>query len=519
MRAAIVFACLAMLGAPAVAELQQVEVGGELRIRGRYYINTFNAQVPGQGIRAQRWPAPAVPLRALGPFGLTSVFDFDSRGPNFSFVEQRSVINVRARFSQDVSAFIEASAIHRWGEGFRREYVANTRQLDTVNARIFQAYIEADQLMGQPLRARIGRQELTFGKGWLYASRSTPVLGISYDAVRLTYYPGDWTIDAWWSKLAENSPVEEDGDVDYYGVYATYAGLQSAALSAHYSLIRDARAVNDTQAGLFQEWMEDLLGLDQYGPTYLHTLGLRLAGGGAGWDYDIEAAYQFGDAHAVGGRYRFGVYGDDRARWKHWAADAELGYTFDAAWRPRIALGGAYFDGNDRRAISFWEWANPFRVKPRASTAFNRLFSASSYSDILDLIGVGKSMSNFWQARASVAVQPTDQLTADFTAAYLRSVDPFDYPAHLRWGRLRIPIAPDLSFWTQRSARDIGVTTHLRVTYRYSEDWWFAAGWERLFTGQALADGVFLPNNAHSLAAGTNRKNADYFYFDTQVRF
>ncbi|MCC6144126.1 MAG: alginate export family protein, partial [Candidatus Hydrogenedentes bacterium] len=236
MRGAWLVLLSAAIGFSAAAELQQVDVGGEVRIRGRYYRNAFNPVMPGVGNRALRWPTPTVFKRALGPFGLTSIFDFDDWRADFRYVEQRSLFNVKADFTRDVSAFFEFSSYDIWGEDFRSNYITaqDSRSASGDDVEVFQAYIDADRLGGQPLRLRIGRQELTFGKGWIYGSRSTPLLAISYDGIRATYSPENLVVDAWWAKLAETSPLEEDGDVDYYGVYATYSGLEALNVSAHY---------------------------------------------------------------------------------------------------------------------------------------------------------------------------------------------------------------------------------------------------------------------------------------------
>lgn len=70
-RLATYIACItvAVLG---YAELQNVEVGGELRIRGRYWNNTYDDLG-----RAIRIPDEFLQLRPIGPFGATSRYVFD----------------------------------------------------------------------------------------------------------------------------------------------------------------------------------------------------------------------------------------------------------------------------------------------------------------------------------------------------------------------------------------------------------------------------------------------------------
>ena len=79
----------------AFAELQNVEVGGKLRIRGNMF----------------------------------SLEDNDA-----SFVEQRTMLNVKADFTNEVSAFIELDSYDIWGEDFRSNYLTGAGYPDTDSA-------------------------------------------------------------------------------------------------------------------------------------------------------------------------------------------------------------------------------------------------------------------------------------------------------------------------------------------------------------------------------------------------
>lgn len=518
---------LAMAGA-AYAELQNVVVGGEIRIRGRWWDNA-----PADAAIA-RMPIGAFGRRPVGPFGVNSVYDFDERGNDLKFVEQRTVLNVRADFTDNVSAFIELEDYERWGQDFRSNYITgvDNRANTADDIEVLQAYIDVNKMFGQPLRLRIGRQEITMGKAWLFGSQVSPTLHYSYDGIRATYTPIEkLTIDAWWAKLAENGAVEEDGDVDYYGVYATYVPCEFCSLSAYWTMIRDARAVADTYPGWFGNWVEDLLGFDDYDVARMNTVGLRAWGKYQGFDYDLELAYQFGNAGqagALGGLFPvvnyFGVYGDDDAEYDSWAGDLEVGYTFDFTCSPRVYVGGAYFGGEDNRDLSFWEWLNPFQ-ESKASLSFNRVFSGIWYSSLLDIVGGAADMTNFWQVRAGVTGKASEKVTVGGQVAYYGVVEPFDWPRYITVDSLfgfpdiRLPIAPGFSFWTQEADDDIGWLTHVWVRYQYSPDLWIRVGWEHLFTGDALENGSFMKKHGLEMLGGTDQDDCDYFYFDTQVKF
>lgn len=516
---------------PAHGEMQNVEVGGEIQVRGRYYRNWNQPRTPLFVTGA------TVPGRAFGPFALTSMIDLDSKGNDLSFVEQRTVINVKADFTDDVSAFIEIESFDIWGEDFRSAYLtgADARATHGIVAaptgpdsdlEIYQAYIDVNEMYGSAVRLRMGRQELKMGKAWLVGHRIFPTRGLSHDGIRVTYSTDVVEVDAWWTKLLETSPAEEDGDIDFYGVYATYKGLDAIKISGYWLFIRDsAPIVPDTTLGLVGEWVEQQLGLDDYGSTTLHTFGIRAFGGLSGFDYDLEVAYQTGEMDALGALYKrgvgprtLGIYGDTEADVDHWAADLEVGYSFDISWRPRVFVGGAYFDSEDNSELTFREWLNPF-TRPEVSSSFNRIFSSTPYSTAIDLVGGSNAISNFNQIRGGVVAHPTDSITTGLKLAYFWATETANLPVHFRVGTVRIPYSISLSFLTEESDDDLGATAHLWLKYNYSEDLWITFGWEGFFPGEGAEDGNFILKNGQDLLSGTDDEEVDYFYFHTGIKF
>ncbi|MBI2425023.1 MAG: alginate export family protein [Candidatus Hydrogenedentes bacterium] len=492
------------MGATAVAELQEVSVGGEVRIRGRHWTNTYNRVTAGPGV--VRIPAAFLTGRPLGPFGASSRFDFDDAGSDAGYVEHRTRINLTAKFSDEIRAFVELESFDIWGEDFRSDYVtgADARAATGNDVELYQGYIEADELLGYPVRLRLGRQEMKFGKGWLVDDITTAIIGRSWDAARVTYSGEQFTVDAWWSKLAENTAVEQDGDIDFYGVYGDYKHSDALNASAYWMLVRDARSFGFTQGQSPVDVLEGFLGLDKHENTYLNTVGTRFYGKSSGFDYDWELAYQFGEADAVGFMFRpFGAYGDDDAEFGSLGTDLEAGYTLDMKWSPRVFLGGAFFEGEDNRDISFGEWL--FGGEPESSISFNRLFPGKPYSLIL---GIHQELSNFWQMRGGVSLAPSEKVTAGLNVAYFVSDEPFDRPAF-----------PGLSFLTRETDDELGWTTFLWGKYQYSQDLSFMLVWEHLFTGDGLADGNYFARNGLELVGGTDDQDADYVHFDVRVSF
>lgn len=518
----VLVATLVVTAGMSWAEMQNVRVGGEIRIRANAWDSSFNGGVAPLLVgREVRWPAATLQKRPIGDFlggqNALSFWDWDSKGPEYRNVIERTTFNVEAAFTDGVRAYIEFDSVDVWGEDFRSNYITGADARGAADIELYQSFIETTDTCGAPLRLRLGRQELVFGGGWLLGNgtRLPEFTGLSYDAVRATYALDALSIDAFAAKLAERSPLEQDGDTDLYGLYGSYTGIENVSLDAFWFLLRDAQSLSDTQSAWLSERIEDFLGLDNYDPTTLHTIGLRGAGHFGALDFTGQAAYQFGDANAVGFLFNPLIYGDDSAEYDAWAAHAEMGYALETLWNSRVFLGGAYFSGEDNRSISFIDWMNPFLL-PTASVSFNRLFSDEVYSYFIDEMG---QLSNFWTAWGGITARPTDNTEVTARLAYLSTIEEFDQPIHVRFGRARIALAPALSFWTTESESDLGWELALSGKYQYSEDLAFKAGWSHLFTGDGLADGSFNDFNGLTFSGGTDDDDADYFFLETALKF
>ena len=506
--------CGLMLGTTALAELQNVEIGGSIEVRGNYYTPFWDPDGA-----SPRIPPFFLPGRYIGPFDTWSPITADSgRGHSLGWIEQRTTLHADASFTDDVRAYIELDNIDDWGEDFRSDYITGADFVTPTDddLEVYQAYIEANNMFDTPLRLRVGRQELIFGSEWLVGNNFywDPLTYLSFDAIRLTYATDAFSLDAFWSKLAERFQAEEDGDVDFYGLYFTYNRFESITLDAYWFYLRDAAGLNDTNFVWMVESLEDLVGLDDYDVTEIHTLGLRLAGESGNFDFEAEAAYQWGNAGSVGNGFSAYLYGDDDAAYDAWAAQCSLGYTFDLKWSPYVYVGAEYYGGEDNRDLSFWEWLNPFS-RPQASVSFNRLFSSWEVDWFLD----GSAMSNVWIGKAGVSASPTDAIEVGLDLVYFEVLEAFDTPAAFRLGRFSVPIAPNLSFWTREGDDDLGYQTILWLNYAYSEDLLFEVGWAHMFTGGAFEDGAFVDLNGLGFFGGTDADDADYLWFGTTLEF
>ena len=538
---------------PAMAELQNVEVGGQIRIRYNYY----SAEA-----------------------GFTNVAFTDNNANSMSFGEQRTRLNVLADFTNDVSAFIEIDSYDVYGEDFRSDYITGIdgRSFSGDDVEIYQAYIEMRESWGWPLTIRIGRQEMMLGSEWLVGNNDTASFfrGLSFDGIRAWYDMDTLDINAFAFKLAEFSPLEEDGDTDFYGVYAAYSGFEEFELDAYWMYIRDARgagypgapfAYDTSNVGLFPipvaggrgisgrigDGIERLFGVDQYDDTTaLHTIGLRGAGSVWGFDFEAEVAYQFGEATNVV-RTAFqpdpnsvltgptvlpiigafpifgGPYGDDDKDFDAFGANAEVGYQFDTSFQPRVFLGAAWFQGDDTRKDTFGEFLRnllPFYTQD-AAVSFNRLFSDWEYSEFLE----NTDLSNAWVFRGGVSAQPTEKTEILLAVSYFMA----DEPTYTN-GLLGIP------FFSRENDDELGWEVGLYLTYDYSEDLAFNFGYAHFFAGDGvdserlfgrgnvggglvgllipqLLGGNFVQGNGLIRVGGVDDEDADYFFAETSIKF
>ncbi len=495
-----------LLAAISHGELQEIRVGGKIEIYGASYTDFF---APGEPL--SRHTRFAMRGRPIGPNGTgTTLLADKGIGEGVSFCEQRTRLHVQADFSEEVSAFVEVDSIDTWGDDFRAStYLrgSDNRADTSEDVELYQSYLQIDNIRDTPFSVKIGRQELEFGSGWLVGADPgpDPFTGLSIDAVRVTYSESPFTVDAWWGKVAESMRDFGQGDRDFYGVYLSYAAAGDMTLDVYWMYLRDEQAIDFALSPLSMN-LGEFLGISDFHSTNLHTAGLRWSGKREHWDWEAEAAYQWGEADALGALFRTypGLFGDTRAQYGNWAAHAEFGHTFEATWSPRLFGGLAWYDGEDRRKVSFGQWLNPFDT-PRASVSFNRLFSTWREDDVVD---GWAALTNFWKVQTGVAVAPTEKLELVAQVRYLQVIAPFYYPA-----------SAVFPWITHKGAADLGWQTSLYVTYQYSADVSLNGGYTHFFSGKAIKDGSFIDQNGIQFAGGHGDEDIDYLYGMLTVEF
>lgn len=427
----LLFAAMACgLAIHAHAELQNVEVGGGIRIRGNWY-------------------------------------DLDHTANESAWIEQRTRLNVKADFTDNVTAFIEVDSYGNWGSEFRSDYLTGFDSAGGADLDLYQAYIEANEMWGTPLRLRIGRQELSFGSQWLVGVNDASSLfrGLSFDAIRADYKTDMFTVTGFLSKLVETQQdFFSESDVDFYGLYASYTGMEDMTIDAYWFYLHDDGGRNANLT------------------TDIHTVGLRAGGKINAFDYEAEAAYQFGSLD--------GPNGND-PDYGQLAGNLEVGYTFDASIQPRIYVGGAYLGGD----------ANTFRHHGGSGElSFNRLFSNWEYSEFLDN---PSNFSNVWLARAGASIMPTESVKLTLAATYFKVLDTVSY-GHL--------------WWKQETDDTLGWEVGLYGNYQYTEDLAFRAGFVHFFGDDGLRGNKIIGNGLLAYP-GNAGDDYNYAFVETEIKF
>ncbi|HOD94611.1 MAG TPA: alginate export family protein [Candidatus Hydrogenedentes bacterium] len=437
-RTLLIAALIVSLGGVAFAELQNVEIGGSIRIRGNY-------------------------------FNLDSI-------DRASFIEQRTRLNVRADFTQEVSAFIELDSYDYWGEDFRSWYLCGNDFRGGCDVGLYQAYIEARNLWGTPLSLRVGRQEIALGNQFLVGVNDTSSFfsGLSFDAVRLTFANEVVNIDAIAAKLAENFGDFAEDDVDFYTVYGSYIGIEDITLDAYWMYVRD-RAGVITRLANGQE-------------ADMHTVGLRGAGVIGGFDFEVEGAYQFGDLDGVPSACPLG-FGEADVDFDAFAVNAEVGYTFDMSLQPRLFARFAYLGGG--KPDNNW-WSNDRNL------AFSRMFSNVQYSEFLDDWTFDNgAMSNALVYTLGVQGQVTESFGLKLIGSYLTANEKQSRRAR---------------------SKSLGWEVGLYADYNYSEDLVFRAGYAHLFGKKGLEPATIRWSGLAPWQ-GDRKDDYDYAFIETELCF
>jgi len=197
-----------------------------------------------------------------------------------------------------------------------------------------------------------------------------------------------------------------------------------------------------------------------------HSVGTRLWGRHAGWDWNFEFVYQFGE------------FGDGNI--SAWTAASDTGFTFaDVAWSPRLGLKADVTSG-DR---------NP---NDRDLQTINPLFPKGAYFGETGLIGP----LNHIDLHPALELHPNRSLTLTLDGDFFWRESTHDGVYNMGQAVARSGVAG--------GSRYVGAQTSAQVEWRLHENLTWTANYSHFFAGAFLHE---------------NPPGKDVNYFSTWITF
>jgi len=241
------------------------------------------------------------------------------------------------------------------------------------HADFHQAFVDiTTPLFGGPVTFRLGRQELQYGAERLISPLDWGNTRRTFEGIKAFTELGDWRIDAFAVRpvLVDRRNLDDgDENVQFYGIYTTHKARAARGSDYYFLLLKNDNLLLNSNMTT--------------GRQTVYTLGTRQWGIVGNWDWETEAAAQFG------------TFAGDRIR--AWMATAGGGYTFsNRPWQPRLGLLYDYASGD---------------VDPTDGThsTFNQHFPLGhAWLGYLDLVG----RQNIHAVKAQLKVKPAKKITA-----------------------------------------------------------------------------------------------------------
>jgi hypothetical protein len=337
-----------------------------------------------------------------------------------------------------------------------------------------QAWIQFGNPKNHPLTLKIGRQILSYGDERLIGAFEWNNIGRTFDAVKLRWEEPSWSLDAFASTVVvpvrgsyNQSDFFNGNELDRKQVFS---GL-------YFSTSAFGPQVTDLYVLHLYENTSARYQPNPLGDTSFFTLGFRvkskpgafakpapeegLAKGAkpspprpVGFDYDAEAAFQAGE-----------VRGRDLTAF---AVHAGAGYTFDAAWLPRIGIAYNYATGDGDPLDNEIE-------------TFQNLFPTNhKFYGQMDVF----AWQNMHNLEASFKLQPHKSVTfkLEYHAFWLASTDDVWYRAN------GVTAVRSLNSSARDAGSYAGSEFDVLVQWNVNKHFQVEAGYSRFFAGDYLAD-------------------------------
>lgn len=370
-------------------------------------------------------------------------------------------------FTRDVTAFAELQSHWAFGDGASTDGLAgfgggvdggggfgSFDNGTNTQVRMHQAWLEVRNLFGRPeFKTRTGRQEIVLGNQFQFGNADW-YSGWAFDGTRWDWDAESFSLTGLVLKLNSTDGdfnqlptyFNSHDDDELYSLYFTLKSIQNHVLDLYWIYVNGhggATGGSGNSGGSLLNPVGGFLG----GTAYYHTVGARLAGDypdiAAGLNWNVEFAYQFGDANLTGGNADVDAF----------ALEAEIGVAFGDQAKFRVYARFLWADGPDSNELGYI----PLYANRHSNDGFRARYG------LFDLI----PMTNVVSVQGGFHFDPATDWTLGATFLWATTDDSSG-------------IVPD---------DDYGIEIDAWGEYRYSEHLRFGAGVAFLFpdnAGEAL---------------------------------
>jgi hypothetical protein len=419
-----VLAIVALIAAPAFAEVQNVKVSGDLSarwlIRATYDLDKNNA----------------------------------ATNSGYDFLMSTAEVQVDADLTDNVGTVVRLANQKNWGD--RSGMVVGTSTDSAMDVIVDLANVTFKEFFYAPLTVTVGRQDLWFGKGFVIGAKqrdpnvaisSSPEYTVinSFDAIRGTLDFDPWKIDAVYSVIEEGTTNKKD-DVWLLGANLGYKFDSYKGEAEGYYWHKEDRSKVGYPAGTTtsvatQKNATETLGVrGSFEPLTNATLGAEWAWqGGTYSTSSVESRRRNAMAFDVSGDYDFK----------------------DVKWMPTVGLEYIYYSGESKTSVgdaqgNKWNaWDVLYRGKfDTAIREFQNLYYATAMradNVTAQVSDQDAGSTNEQQFIIKGSINPINHLKVDGRFAWFRMAE------------------AQLVSSASRS-KDLGSELDLNLTYDYTED-------------------------------------------------
>lgn len=378
-------------------------------------------------------------------------------------------------FTRDVTAFAELQSRWAFGDGVSTQGISgfggggNLSSFDNgtrTQVRMHQAWLEVRNIFDRAeLSSRTGRQEIVLGNQ-LHFGNADWYSGWSFDGTRWDWDSESFSLTALFLKLNTSDGdfnqlpsffTSHDND-ELYGLYFTLKTIKNHELDLYWLYINGHGSATGGSGASGGALLNPVGGFG--GTAYYHTVGGRIGGMfpdiAAGLDWNVEFAYQFGDANT-------GAPGNTDI--DAFILEAEVGITFNKESMFRIYARFLWAEGPENNELGYV----PLYTNRHSNSGFRARYG------IFDLI----PMTNVVTIQGGIHFDPADAWTLGATFLWAGADEP------------SAAVGPDDD--------DYGFELDIWAEYRYSEHLVFNVGLAFLFPDDALENTYGLDDDMHFL--------------------